>query len=166
MPEYVITYWENEDLGDPPAVRTKSVKARGIVRAVLEWNIQIYWMITGQFKSIELNGHEISRSPTGMVDVSQYVIEDGDNTIKISFDSPQRLPFSPSGKAYVVLRVSATTPIIEEEPIKVPKLEWWHWVLIVVIILLLLAFYFLYTKTKVIQTVGSSISQTVKEVIK
>jgi len=167
MVDYVITFWENEDIGDPPAVRTKTVKARGITRAVLEWNVQIYSFITGGFRSIELNGHEIGKSSKATSEVSMYVIEDGDNTIKINYEGA--LGIGAKGKAYVVLRITATSPIIEEKPIEIPKFEWYYWVIIVVIIVLLLAFYFLYTKTKVVQAVAGSVgsvAQTVGGVVK
>jgi len=139
MATYTITFWNYEPLPLGGASRSKILHVANTKKAVLEWDVNIRWWITGRFKAIKFNGSLVSESPKGSQEVTPLIVEDGENTVSLEYDSPQSFPWENAGTGYVVLRVDADE-VIEKEPIKLPTLRledipWYIWVIIALIII-------------------------------
>jgi hypothetical protein len=125
-----IYFWNNEEISEPPAIRTKEIYFENLISATLHADINLYNAIhLVHLDRISLNGVSLPGSSGAEgahkdYDVT-YIIKNGINEVKLDYSGLWII--GPWGKATVWIDVTAEKV---STPIELPKLEWWQWLLI------------------------------------
>jgi hypothetical protein len=136
-----IYFWNNEEIGAPPAVRTKDIYFKNLVSATLHADINLYNAIhLVHLDGISLNkqvlpGSSGSEGAHKDYDVTAY-IQNGTNEVKLDYSGLWII--GPWGIVTLFIDVVAEevsptplpTPPPTPPPTELPKLEWWQWLLI------------------------------------
>jgi hypothetical protein len=123
-----IYFWKSEEVGDPPAVRTREIYYKNLISATLHADISFKALI--HLDKISLNGYALPGSSCTEAahrdyDATPY-IQNGYNEVRLDYTIPIWLP---GPKGVVTLWIDVTAEEITT-PIEFPKLEWWQWLLI------------------------------------
>lgn len=160
MTDFVVDFWNYEEIGDPPANRTKEVNVEGATRAILSWDVNVYGM--GGVDKISFNGVEVSRNARSSVDVLMYLVENGNNTVKIDYRADPTRVWQPKGKAYVTLKVSAEQ-VVEKKAVQAPKIidmlsqPWFIVLAIILIVIIIVLYMWVSGKTAIASSVAGAV---------
>lgn len=134
-----IDFVTTQDITSAPFYASKTIKVQGLQKAVLEWSIN--WnssnFIAVDFRGIKFNGEKVGAGNSGSAEVTQYVIDYGSNEVMIDYDVFSLAFWNPPRcKATIKLTVWSETTPVEEEPIKLPELPAWVWVIVILVVVL------------------------------
>jgi hypothetical protein len=142
---FVINFFQDQNINNPPAKATRRLTATKIISATLNWNVRMdagVW-----FDAISFNGVNLGKAKEGSADVTQYVILNGDNTVTLDY-SRWLDPFGKAGVATASLSVISSGAVGQQNApttFSLTSLPWWVYGVIVVVVLLVLAWFLMRT---------------------
>ena len=140
---------KDEDVTSAPYSKTKNIMVSGLTKAVLNWSFTERAWGVAEYHGISLNNNFVSEKSSGSQDVTDYVIDQGENTVLLEV-KPWLIPFfiGSLGKANVYLTITARERVTEKEPIEVPEIPMWMWIIVAIMVFVVIAYVVvqLYTK--------------------
>jgi len=138
---FSVEFFNNENIGNPPATSTRRVSATKLVSATLNWSCK--WDAGVWMDDLRFNGQNLGKNNEGSADVTSALMLNGNNTVSINY-SRWLDWFGKAGVATVTLDVVAETTGVSTPSNNSYGLSNWVWLLLAGVVVVVVVGWFLF----------------------